>query len=287
MINGRKVGFYAVGTFLDLPVEKTCEILKNIGYDAVELNAAWLERCETDAWLVQQCRQIEAAGLSLSEVVIQLDYVAREKEARRQAVEQTKQYIRRCGEAGIRTVNLFSGPRPWIADRIRLGEDLTQGQAWDMVFEAFDQLVPLAEETGVSLAVENVWGMVCCDFFTTQYLISHYNSPYLGVNFDPSHDQLAGNVDMEFLLRQWGAERIKHIHMKDAAGSQVRGKVLFPPLGEGLVDWPGFVRGLEAIGYQGVLSVEYEADGHLMHSLNGDWVRAAQESYRALETILG
>lgn len=286
MINGRKVGFYAAGSFMDMPIEKTCEIIKGIGYDAIELNTGWMEQCRTDAELARQCSEIEKAGLQLSEFVVQLDYVSKDADVRRQAVEQTKEYMKRCAEAGIGTVNLFSGPRPWIPDRITVGDQVTQGQAWDMVFEAFDRLVPVAEETKVTMALECVWGMLCCDFYSTQFLMNHYNSPYLGVNFDPSHDQLYGNTDMEFMIRQWGPDRIKHMHMKDAAGSQVRGRVLFPPLGTGLVDWDSFVRGIEAIDYQGVMSVEYEADQHLARNLKGDWIRAAQESYKALENIL-
>jgi len=287
MINGRKVGFYANGTLLEMPMEKTAEILKNIGYDAIELNTAWAEKCGSDAEMARQLKVIGEAGLTLSEFVIQLDYVALDKEVRRQAIEQTKDYIRRCADLGIGTVNLFSGPRPWIPNRISVGDQVTQGQAWNMVFEAFDELVPLAEEKKVSLAVESVWAMLCCDFYTTSYLVNHYNSPYLGVNYDPSHDQLYGNTDMEFMIRQFGAEKIKHMHMKDAAGSQVRGRVLFPPLGTGLVDWDSFVRGINAIDYQGVMSVEYEADQHLARNLKGDWVKAAQESYQALQNILG
>lgn len=286
MIKEKKIGFYATGTFQSFPIEKTCEILKNIGYDAVELDRWWMEKCSTDAELMRQCREIEKSGLCLSEVILQLDYVDLDKNVRKENIEQTKAYICRCASAGISTVNLFTGPRPWIPNRMIVGENLSQSQAWGMVFEAFDELVPLAEETGVSLAVENVWGMLCHEFFSAQYLINYYNSPYLGVNFDPSHDLLAGNTDMEFLLCQWGTEKIKHIHLKDAVGSQVRGKVLFPPLGEGCVDWSGFVKGLENIGYNGVMSVEYEADGHLSRYLGGDWVKAAEESFKALQILL-
>lgn len=286
MIRGMKTGFYAAGTFASLPIEKTCAILGGIGYDAVELHASWLDSHETDAALISDCRKIEAAGMLLSECIIQQDYIALDAAVRAHAVDETIRLIRRCAEAGIRTVNLFTGPRPWIPGRITVGDQLSMGRAWDMVFAAFDRLVPLAESTGVELAVENVWGMLCCDFYTLSHLIRHYNSPYLGVNFDPSHDQLAGNTDMEFMLCQWGRDTVKHIHMKDAAGSQQRGKLLFPPLGTGLVDWDSFVRGLEGIGYSGVLSVEYEADQHLSRNLKGDWVRAAQESYQALQAIL-
>lgn len=286
MINGRKVGFYANGTFQGFPIEKTCEILKNIGYDTIEMDRGWIDRCQTEAELLRQLKEIEKAGMSLSEVIVQLDYIVLDNDERKKNIEMTIDYIRRCAAAGISTINVFTGPRQWIPDRITVGEDLSQGQAWNMVFEAYDQIVPAAEKNNVQLAVENVLGMLSHDFYTNQYLINYYNSPCLGVNFDPSHDVLAGNKDTGFLVRQWGAERIKHIHMKDAAGTQRVGEGLFPPLGDGFVDWKGFVSGLDAIGYTGPLSVEYEAWEHLDRHLKGDWILAAKESYEGLNIVL-
>ena len=66
--------------------------------------------------------------------------------------------------------------------------------------------------------------MLCHDFYTAKFLIDYFNSQYLGVNFDPSHDILAGNMDIGWIIRQWGKERIKHIHLKDAVGTQEQGK---------------------------------------------------------------
>lgn len=286
MINGKKVGFYANGTFKNMPIEKTCHIIAGMGYDGIELDREWLNRCDSDGELGRQCRWIEASGLELSEVILQLDYVEMDEDLRRRNIQETIEGIRRCGNEGIRTVNLFTGPRPWAPRPVCMGEDLTVYQAWKMVFAAFDEILPAAEKYGVQLAVENVWGMMCHDFFTMQFLVNTYQSPYLGVNFDPSHDLLAGNTDMEFLIRYWGKQKIKHIHLKDAAGIQTRGRVLFPPLGEGCVDWTGFLRGLDAIGYDGILSVEYEAEQHLEQTLKGDWVQAAQESYDTLTRLL-
>lgn len=287
MINGRKTGFFVNGSLAAMPIEKTCETLQNIGYDALELHAFYLDGFADDDALTALRRKVEKSGMILSECIVQQDYVTHTREEHDHAVEETGRYMQRCAAAGIQTINLFTGPRPWMPNRVIVGEHVTMGQAWDMVFDAFDTLTPLAESLHVTLAVENVWGMVCHDFFTMHHLISRYNSPFLGVNFDPSHDQLAGNTDMEFLIRQWGIQNIKHIHMKDAAGTQTRGNVLFPPLGAGLVDWGGFVRGLDAIGYDGVLSVEYEADQYLSRYRGGDWVCAAEESFAALQSILG
>jgi len=286
MINGRKTGFFAAGAFSDMPIEKACSILKNIGYDAIELHAGWLDAFD-NAGLRNVTEKITESGLVLSEVIVQQDYVTAFPEEHRLAIEETKRHMYRFAEAGINTINVFTGPRPWIPNRVIAGEHISVGKAWDMVFAAYDELVPLAEKLGIGLALENVWGMVCNDFFTAQYLIKRYNSPAFGVNYDPSHDMLAGNNDMEFNVTQWGKDNIKHIHMKDAAGIQKRGYVLFPQLGAGLVDWAGFCRGLDAIGYDGVLSVEYEAGQYMSTYINNDWVRAAEESYHALEVILG
>ena len=283
MINGRKIGFFANGTFRLHPIEKACDILAGIGYDAIELDRDWIDRYSGD--LPGMIDKIRGSGLVLSEVIIQLDYVLRDAGKRKENIRTTEEYIRLCADAGIRTVNLFTGPCPWIPDRLTVNGNISLGEAWGMAFEAFDRLVPLAESTGTQLAVENVFGMLCHDFLTMSYLINHYDSPALGVNFDPSHDRLAGNTDMEFLVRQWGKERLKHIHLKDAAGSQEPGRVMFPPLGEGYVDWAGFIRGIDAVGYDGVMSVEYEADGHLNRRLGGDWTLAAKESYEVLKSI--
>lgn len=286
MINGRKTGFFATGDFSGMPIEKACEILKNIGYDAIELHAGWLDSFDNTG-LREVIGKITDSGMVLSEVIVQQDYVAAAPEEHRFAVEETKRYLYRFAEAGIQTINVFTGPRPWIPNRVLVGEHISVGQAWDMVFAAYDELVPLAEKLGMVMALENVWGMVCNDFFTAQYLVRRYNSPVFGVNYDPSHDMLAGNADMEFNVREWGRKDIKHIHMKDAAGIQKRGCILFPQLGAGLVDWAGFRRGLDAIGYDGVLSVEYEAGQYMSTYINNDWIRAAEESYHVLEVILG
>lgn len=285
MVHGRKTGFLVTGSFDPLPLEKTCEILKGIGYDAVEMKCSWMDSCADSTELARQMAVIEKAGLEISELVIQEDYVDADAEVCAAHIARSAEAIRRCGGAGIGTVNLFTGPRPWIDVPLTVGREVTMGAAWDKVFTAFDALVPVAEKSGVRIAVENVFGMLCHDFYTAQHLIRHYDSPCLGVNFDPSHDQLAGNTDPEFIMRQWG-DRIFHIHMKDAAGTQKVGENLFPPLGDGFVDWDGFVRGLDAIGYDGVLSVEYEAWQHLDRHLGGDWIRAAEESFAALDAVL-
>ena len=80
------------------------------------------------------------------------------------------------------------------------------------------------------------------------------------INLDPSHGILYGNLDIGWVVKQWGS-RIAHVHLKDAIGERPEiGKFIFPLLGEGRVDWYAFFSALEEIDYTGSCSVEFESD---------------------------
>ena len=289
MIANRKIGFFCNGNLLDMPLEEMCRAIKRIGYDTIELPMWAFHPDEGVEELRKKLNCIQENGLELSEVVVQQDYINRDPDDNQHSIEMTKRCIETYAEIGVKTLNLFTGPRPWIPNPVIVGRDITEKQAWETLFAAFDVLVPVAEKFGINLAVESVWSNLCHDFYTTQYLLNHYRSEALGVNLDPSHDRIFGNSDMEFLVTGYG-DAIKHIHLKDAVGAMgknLRGEVqfIFPVLGEGLVDWAGFKKGLDAIGYEGVMSVEYEADGYLSHYLDGDMLRAAEETYKIIEKM--
>jgi sugar phosphate isomerase/epimerase len=170
---------------------------------------------------------------------------------------------------------------------LTIGNGIKEGEAWKMVLDAFEEFVPLSEKNKLHLAVENVWGMLCHDFYTTRFLIDYFNSPYLGVNYDPSHDILAGNLDIGWIIRQWGKDNIKHIHLKDAAGIQTQGQFVFPLPGEGFVDWKSFIAAVDDIGYEGVMSVEFESFEYLKKILGNDMEKAARISYENFCILFG
>lgn len=275
-----------------MPFDKMLESVKSIGYDTVELHWSVLDPSRNIGELRAMLDSIKRAGLELSEVVVQDDYINRDETENRSNIEHTKKCIRTYSELGIGVINVFTGPRPWAENHVVVGKDISVMRAWETLFAAFDELVPEAEKYGVNMAVESVWCHLCHDFFTTQYLLNRYNSPKLGVNFDPSHDKTVGNSDMEFLITGYGKDRIKHIHLKDAVGTvgkNERGEFnfMFPVLGEGLIDWQSFRKGLDQIGYNGAMSVEYESENYLARYLDGNWERAAAETYRVIEKLFG
>ena len=89
---------------------------------------------------------------------VQLDYIDQNAKVRQEHIDHTCAILE-C-VAGLDThapANLFTGPAPWNPTAPHLGKDLTEGQAWEMVYRAFDVLVPLAEKLNVRLAVEGGW----------------------------------------------------------------------------------------------------------------------------------
>ena len=74
--------------------------------------------------------------------------------------------------------------------------------------------------------------------------------------------------------------------VKDAVGIAEQGKFLFPLLGEGRVDWAGFFRALDDLGYEGFMSVEFESFEYYRTVLKGDVEQAARMSMMQIEELM-
>lgn len=272
--------------YSDMPPERVCNSLKSLGYDGVEWTLSQFSPRTVSA--ADRRRLVEIthdAGLEVSELCVQQDLVSVDDTVRQDRISFVLETIVAAAEVGINVLNLFTGPAPWVPTAPRIPDDISEETAWQMVLDAFDQFIPIAKKHGVTLAVEGVWGHLCHDFYTTWYLIDYYRSDHLGVNFDPSHDILAENLHTGWIIRQWGKERIKHIHLKDAAGVPVSGKFLFPLLGEGLVPWSEVFAALQIISYDGFMSVEFESFAYLDQILAGDIEEAARMSMQSIRKL--
>lgn len=288
----RRYGFLAGLDFATMPAARVADELAALGYVAVSWPLARFDPSTTSASDRRQLfSDTHAAGLAVSEWIVQLDFIHPDAAVRSGRLDRAANALRAVADLGLTDqlvpapVNLFSGPAPWDPAAPRLGRDLTEGQAWDMVRAAFDLLVPLAEETGVDLAVEGVFGHLVHDYYTTLELLRHYDSPRLGINFDPSHGILMGN-DIPWVVRQWGS-RIRHIHLKDAVGrpGMFGETFIFPLLGEGQVPWAAFFVALDDIDYRGHLSVEFESWDYYRQVLGSDPVAAARLSLELLARL--
>jgi len=274
-MNQYRFGFMASLDFRSWPTEDVVRCLADLGYQAVEWTLAHFHPERSPDELADLVRIPERYGLVASEAVVQQDFVTPDRTAYEERVQLVAACIPAAARAGITTLNLFTGPAPWDPSAPRLGLDINEGQAWALVLEAFERLLPLAERHRVYLAVEAVFGHLCRDYYTLRELLDRFDSEFLAVNLDPSHFQLYGN-DVPWATRRLGP-RIRHVHLKDVAGrpGMVGQDLIFPLLGEGVVDWAAFAAALGEVGYCGVLSVEFEAFAYYDRVLGKDPARAA------------
>lgn len=139
---------------------------------------------------------------------------------------------------------------------------------WTPIFDEFDA-------AGIKFALEVHPTEIAYDYYTTEKLFEVFDRrPTLGINFDPSHLVWQG-MEAHVFISDF-PDRIYHVHMKDAAvtldgrtgiiGSHLpfgdlRRGWNFRSLGHGDVNFEEIIRHLNAIGYGGPLSVEWEDNG--------------------------
>ena len=297
-MNTEKIGFMVLLGFASMEPEEVLETLSEIGYKAVEWTEAHLDPRKKSVKEIKRVVDLtKQYDMEVSSVALRQDLVVLNEDMRKKSTDYHLQCIQTFSEAGITTINFITGPtkvklaEPQTGSLVEsdtpiIGKDITEGKAWDMLYKAFDILVPQAEKFKMNLAVEPVWGMFCHDYYSLRPLIDNYDSDYLGVNLDPSHDVLAGNLDVGWIVKSWG-NKIKHVHPKDAVGIPVLGKFIFPLLGEGNVDWTSFFKALEEIGYDGYLSVEFESFKYYQQILDHDIKKVAELSWDNLKKLMG
>ncbi len=185
-----------------------------------------------------------------------------------------KQSAKGKSPAGKLTVNGFSGSSIWHL--LYSFPPVLPGQIEAGFRDFGDRFAPILdvfEENGVRFALEVHPSEIAFDIVTTRRALDAVSGhPAFGFNYDPSHF-VYQNVDYVGFIREFAA-RIFHVHMKDAWTSPTprRAGVFgghlpfghpersweFRSLGHGSVNFEEIIRALNAVGYAGPLSVEWE-----------------------------
>lgn len=196
---------------------------------------------------------------------------------RQRAAEELKNTARLAAKLGVRTVTGFTGSSIWkyvamfppaTADMVAAGyRDFAD--RWNPILDVFD-------EVGVRFAHEVHPSEIAYDYWTTKAAleaIGHREA--FGLNWDPSH-MVWQDIDPVGFLWDF-QDRIYHVHCKDTKKRLTDGRNGrlgshlpwadprrgwdFISTGHGDVPWEDAFRMLNAIGYQGPLSVEWEDAG--------------------------
>jgi sugar phosphate isomerase/epimerase len=288
------------GQWADLTFEDVCQKMSDMGYDGVEI-ACWgdhmdVKQAATDPAYVEGRKAIlEKYGLKcwalgghLSGQCVgdtadpRLDAFApddlqgKPDEIRKWAIQEMMYTIKAAKNMGCYVVTGFMGSSIWkyiysfpptTPEMVEEGYQEIK-RLWTPILDEFDA-------QGIKFALEVHPTEIAYDSYSTEKLLEVFERrPALGLNFDPSHLVWQG-VDTTIFIREF-ADRIYHVHMKDAAvtldgkagilGSHLEFGDLrrgwnFRSLGHGDVNFEDMIRELNAANYTGPLSVEWEDNG--------------------------
>ena len=195
---------------------------------------------------------------------------------RQRAAEEMKNTARAAAKLGVKTVVGFTGSSIWktVAMFPPVPDDMVEAGYQDFA-DRWNPILDVFEEVGVRFASEVHPSEIAYDYWTTKRAleaIGHRES--FGINWDPSH-MVWQEVDPAAFLLDF-SDRIYHVHCKDTKlnlnGRNGRLSSHLPwadprrgwdfiSVGRGDVPWERCFRTLNAIGYDGPLSVEWEDAG--------------------------
>lgn len=135
------------------------------------------------------------------------------------------------------------------------GGPVEKGGSWAKALELFvEGLKPVAEHAereGVLLLVEPEPGLLIETADQFLELMDHVDSPAIGLNFDIGHSYCVGDDPATVIPKL--APYIRHFHLEDIAATRVHHH-LVP--GEGAIDFAAVLRNIQAINYQGWITIE-------------------------------
>lgn len=162
---------------------------------------------------------------------------------RRQGVEGLKHALQDAKKYGASSVLVVAGD---VDGRTSYEE------AYQRTQEELRKVVPMAEELGVKLAIENVWNQFLLSPLEAARFVDEFKSTAVGWHFD------VGNVVTYGWPEQWIrilGKRIQKLHIKEYSRKQrdqggFRKGFAVEYL-EGDCDWPAVMKAVDEIGYQG------------------------------------
>ena len=239
------------------PLIEAMQQAKGLGFDAIELCIA-ADGVLTHNTTQAECENIAAAaekiGIEISSVASGQSWAwspsANDPNIRKKIIDFTAKALQITKWMGTDayllvpgTVDVFFNPD---------SEVIPYDLCYERASEAVKQLIPVAEETGVAIGIENVWNKFLLSPLEMRDFIDSFNSEMVTAYFDIGNVLLTGYPDQ--WIRILG-KRIKRVHVKDFKHNVITDEA-FVNLLEGDVDFDAVLKALEEVGYDGYVTAE-------------------------------
>jgi hexulose-6-phosphate isomerase len=244
-----------------MSLRECLRLAKDAGFDGIELNYD-LENDLSPKAGADEFRAVREMagqiGIAISGLCSFLywPYSLTDNDPARRArgLELATRMIRAAHDLGTENLLVVPGAVhiPWRADHEPVPADVCDRRAR----EAVARLIPLAEELGVSLNIENIFfnGYLMTAGEVAAF-IDGFRSERVRAHFD------TGNIMLFQFPEHWVpilGRRIKNVHLKEFSKKGTDHSLeSFRPLLDGTTDWPAVLGALERVGYDGYLTFEY------------------------------
>ena len=246
------------------------ELAASLGVDGVEMYPGFFESFEP-AYVERVRRQLDLAGLEAPMMCASPDFTQPEAEARQAEVEREKRMIDVTAALGGRFCRVLSGQR-------RQGVSRADGVRWTV--ECITSLLDRAASRNVVLNIENHYkdGYWRYPEFAQRLdvfleIVDGIDSPWFGVNYDPSNAIVAGEdplavldavkhrvVTMHASDRYLTGGTIEDLQRQDGSVGYAR-NLQHGVIGRGLNDYDAIFSTLRQQGFDGWISIEDGENG--------------------------
>jgi L-ribulose-5-phosphate 3-epimerase len=127
-------------------------------------------------------------------------------------------------------------------------------RSMDSARERVAALIPVAEETKVVIALENVWNNFCVKPAIFKWMVASFKSPWVKAYFDVGN-HVKYITPPEVWIREFGSLLAK-VHIKDFQLNPDNHGGRFVHPRDGSVNWPAVRQALDDVGYNGWLTIE-------------------------------
>ncbi|MHB8522723.1 MAG: sugar phosphate isomerase/epimerase family protein [Limisphaerales bacterium] len=217
------------------------KLLKDLGFDGIELDYP----NGPDKKQILAAR--DATGIAIGNIIDSIHWNQTlsdpDPAVRARGLAGLQQALRDAKELGCPAVLLVAGV---VNKKVSYADAYTRSQA------EIRKVVPLAEELGVKIAIENVWNHFLLSPIEAARYVDELNSPAVGWHFD------VGNVVTYGWPEQWVQilnKRIVTLHIKEFSRERANKEGLWKgfevELLEGDNDWPAVMKALDEVGFHG------------------------------------
>lgn len=260
---------------VDKPSAETLESVAKAGFEGIETRAADMSPDKAAA----ARRRAEDVGVRIHSVMRGwMNFNSRDEAEVKKSKKKVKRALRAAEAYGADAllvvpcrVGGMDMPDPWEFDvtfdpdtlevkKVVEGDNepyqeyiQAQNHATKATREAIKTLIPAARETGVVIALENVWNNLWVTPELFAAYVDSFDSKWIQAYFDIGNHVKYGKP--KDYARELGS-LIEKVHVKDFQLNPNGHGGEFVPICEGSVDYPTVTKALESVGYDGFMTIE-------------------------------